>query len=103
MTRLTREEAIQLVGEGWVDAVERLNCEPTGRAYPHEDGEIEWAASVKIASYEGLTDKQIERLPVGGCTLMAVYYTTREDSELVEENGGDWSGIDWTPDHYEIY
>ena len=103
MTKLTREEAVELIGESWVDEVERLNCEPTSRVYPHKDGEIEWMASIEIDGYDGLSEAQIERLPVGGCTLMAVYYTTREDSELVEENGGDWSGIDWTPDHYELY
>jgi len=103
MTRLTREEAIQLVGEGWVDAVERLNCEPTCRAYPHEDGEIEWMASIKIDDYDGLSKAQIDILPVGGCSLCAIYYTSPGDAAMVEDNGGDWSFVDWTPDHYEIY
>ena len=101
--KLTRAQAIELLGPMWVYGVESLNCEPTNRVYPHEDGEIEWAASVEIASYEGLTDKQIERLPVGGCTLWAIYYTSPEDAAAVEENGGDWSAADWTVDHFELF
>ena len=100
MTRLTREEAIQLVGDGWVDEVEQLNCEPT-RWTDFDD--TEWSASVKITDYDGLSEAQIDRLPVGGCALCAIYYTSQEDAEMAEENGGDWSVVDWTPDHYEIY
>ena len=101
--KLTRTQAIELVGEGSVREVERLNCEPTGRAYLHESGEIEWSAEVRIDTYEGLSEEQVNRLPVGGCTLSAVYYTSGDDLAMVLENGGDWSAADWTVDHFEIF
>jgi hypothetical protein len=98
---MTRDKAIEMVGLGNVMAAESDNCEPTSRLYDHEDGEIEWAGSAKV-DYNGLSVDQVRNLPLGGCTLRAIYYTDAGDAKAVEDNGGDWGGINWTVHHYEI-
>lgn len=101
MEKLTRDQAIAAVGIETVLAVEARNCEPTSRVYDHEDGEIEWSASVEIY-YDWLTAEQVAKLPMSGASLEAVYYTTAKDAELVEANGGDWGAVSWSIDHYRI-
>jgi hypothetical protein len=84
--RKTRDQVIAIIGADIVAKLDSVNCEPTSRAYDHDDGEIEWSASLP-------TEK--------GC-VTAYYYTNADDAAKVEENGGDWGGIDWTVDHYTI-
>lgn len=98
---LTRAEAIEMVGIAAVQAVENESCEPTSRAYDHEDGEIEWSASVEV-DYSELSEEQVRDLPIGGCWIEAVYYTDANDAQMVEDNGGDWGAVDWTIHHYSI-
>lgn len=98
---MNRHEAIAMCGIEAVEALKSISCEPTSRAYDHEDGEIEWSASVEV-DYGKLTPEQVDALPIGGCHLAAFYYTDADDEKLVEAYGGDWGAVDFDVDHYEI-
>lgn len=98
---MNRREAIAMCGIEAVEALKSINCEPTSRAYDHEDGEIEWAAFVEV-DYSKLTPEQVDALPIGGCHLFATYYTSAKDQALVEACGGDWGAVDFDVDHYQI-
>ena len=92
MDKLTRTQAIAMVGINKIRKLEALNCEPTSRAYDHADGEIEWSAS--------LTTKTI---PDGEpCTVTAYYYTDAADAAQVEALDGDWGVIDWEVSYYTV-
>jgi len=80
VTRLTRDEAIKVVGIKAVERVEALNCEPTSRLLnAGYEGLTEWAATTEIED-----------------GYLTMYYMTNEDDEAeVEDNGGDWGAIDW--------
>jgi hypothetical protein len=88
--KLTREQAIELVGIEAVEKVEAENCEPSNRVgfngACQDDDLTEWSASVKV----------------GDRVLTAYYYTDNEQDEAMAENDGDGSAIDWTIDHYSI-
>jgi len=90
--KMTRAEAVALVGEKAVDQVESKNCEPTNRVgfngACQGDSSTEWSASVpcSVGEDEG--------------HLIAVYYTTPEQDEAMGAAGGDGSAINWTIDHY---
>lgn len=98
---MNRNEAIAAVGIAAVKAVEAQQCEPTSRAYEHEPGKIEWSASVDV-DYDTLSPEQVRELPIGGCYLVAYYYTYAQDSERVEASGGDWGIANWNVDRFEI-
>jgi hypothetical protein len=92
---MTKKEAVQKMveyGISKIDAkkainkVEAINCEPTNRVLPDGDERTEWSASITI----------------GDITLIAYYYTTPADEQLVDNNGGDWGAVDWAIDHYTI-
>lgn len=92
---LSREQAVEIVGEAAVDAVERENCEPTGRVGYNGacqgDEECEWSASVTCKDVSGLD-----------VALTAYYYTTNEQDQLMAECDGDGSAIDWTISGYVV-
>lgn len=83
---MTRQEAVQIVGEAAVYAAERANCEPTSRCPPDGDTRMQWVAWHEIPGY----------------LIGVYYYTDEEDSQRVEDNGGDWGEVDWVPDDYEV-
>ena len=93
---VTREQALAVVGEQAVDAVERKNCEPTNRVGYNGacqgDDLCEWCASVSCKDKDG-----------NECTLAAYYYTTNEQDEVMAANSGDGSYIDWEIAGYEMY
>ena len=93
---MTREQALAAVSAQAVDAVERKNCEPTGRVGYNGacqgDALCEWSASVRCKDKDG-----------NDCTLAAYYYTTNEQDEVMAANSGDGSYIDWEIAGYEIY
>lgn len=93
--KLTREEAIELVGGEYVDRVERENCEPTSRLQTDGDTDTEWSASVEIPA--ALTDN------IGGSRLTLYYYTTEDDAKNAQEYGS-WDCVDWddAKEGYEI-
>lgn len=74
---LTRKEAIEIVGIEAVMALDNENCEQTGRLQTDGDADIEWSAD--IDTNEG--------------RLIAYYYTTPEDMEMLEAADGDGSAI----------
>jgi len=92
---LSREQAVEIVGEAAVDAVERKNCEPTGRVGYNGacqgNEECEWSASVACNDGDGLD-----------VTLTAYYYTTNEQDQLMAECDGDGSVIDWEINGFSI-
>jgi hypothetical protein len=92
-SKLTREQAIELVGEQVVDLLSQQNCEPTGRAYPGDEDETEWSSALYVKDEEGTT-----RL------LTAFYYTTNEeDAQMITYDGSfDGSLITWEISHYTI-
>ena len=92
MDKLTRDQAIAMIGIGKIRKLEALTYEPTSRAYDHADGEIEWSASLTT---EFIPDGEL-------CTVTAYYYTDAADAAQVEALGGDWGGIDWEVSYYTI-
>jgi len=93
--KLTRDQAIAMIGIGKIRKLEALNYEPTSRAYDHADGEIEWSASLTT---EFIPDGEL-------CTVTAYYYTDAADAAdaaQVEALGGEWAGIDWEVSYYTI-
>ena len=65
---LSREQAVKMVGEKMVDAVESENCDFTGRLQTDGDESIEFSASVRG---EDLFREE--------CILVAYYYQDQED------------------------
>ena len=92
---LNKEQAINLVGVDALAAVERVNCEPTGRVgYNGEcqgDSLTEWTASVDC--------KDVDGDPV---TLTAYYYTNNQQDQMIAETG-DGGFIDWEIVGYEVF
>lgn len=93
---MTRDEAIKAVGIEAVEAVERINCEPTNRVgyngNTQNDPTIEWEATYQLPENADEYDH-----------ISAYYYTDADETDrIAEETGGDLSGLDWTIDHYEI-
>lgn len=100
--RLSREEAIELVGKALVDQLDSIDAEPTSRAYPHEEGEIEWVASIDI-NIDALPREQKYKIP-NDASLRVYYYTSAADEErVIDTFGGDWGMLNWDYDHYEIW
>ena len=92
---LTHEQAVEIVGLAAVETVERKNCEPTNRVGYNgacQDGDLcEWSASVVCQTADG--DEVV---------LTAYYYTTNEQDQIMAENSGDGSYIDWEIEGFEI-
>ncbi len=92
---LTREQAVAITGESAVAAVERLNCEPTGRlgynGAQQGDALCEWSASVRCVDSEG-----------SPLTLLVYYYTTNAQDRIMTECEGDGSVIEWEIEGYEV-
>jgi len=92
---LTSEQAEAQVGTEAVKTVESKNCQPTNRVgyngASQGDDSTEWSASVSCVDADG-----------NDCTLIAYYYTSNEDDEIMAENDGDGSYIDWEISGYEI-
>lgn len=82
---MTRTEAVKIVGEDIIDELEHLNCEPT-ETLDYDDLDW-WKASLQLDN---------------GDWLHAYYCTDEDDSQAVEDNGGDWGAIDWEIESYEI-
>jgi hypothetical protein len=91
---LTKDQAISIVGQNAVDAVERENCEPTNRVGYNgacQNNDLcEWSAGVSCKTKDG-NDR----------ILLAYYYTTNEQDDLIAETG-DAGSIDWIIEGYEI-
>lgn len=90
--KLTRQQAIEIAGEEIVNKLDSINCEPTSRLQTDGDDSTEWSASIWFDS----ADEACTR------TLIAYYYTTPEQNEIMAENDGDGSSIDWEIEGYEI-
>lgn len=94
---MTREEVVAVVGEEWVEAVEKENCECTSRLTDGTewDGFTEFRADVLFAngayvdfgndSYRGIS---------------AFYYQKNEDCYSDEDI--DLGSLDWEIDHYKL-
>jgi len=103
---LTREQAIAMVGLANVEAAEADNCEPTGRVggngIMHNDPYIEWAGSAEV-DYAGLTADQVYNLPIGGCTIRAIYHESNEaEQAAIDAASSVWDIMDIEIDHYAI-
>lgn len=91
---LSREQAVAIVGQAVVEAVEKENCEPTNRVgYNGEcqgNESTEWAASVRCVDADG-----------NDATLIAYYYTTNEQDKTIAETG-DGGSISWEIEGFEV-
>lgn len=83
MTYLTREQAIEQAGIQAIEAVEAMNCEPTGRIT--DDGTMEFRASVALNDEEG--------------SILEVYYFQDEETAMQTE---DLSDLQWEIHGYRI-
>lgn len=91
MEKLTRNQAIERVGEKAVIDVEAKNCEPTGRLQSCWDDTIEYMASV-ICKEDGYD------------VCLDVYYYPEKKS-FIDSDGEpieDLGNINWQIAHYEI-
>lgn len=70
---LTREQAVEMVGEANVDRVERENCDFTNRVQTDGDSSVEFSASVRCMDSEG-----------ENVTLIAYYYQDDTDVAAAE-------------------
>lgn len=90
--KCNREEAVKIVGEKHVDAVERHNCE-----YYREDG----MGTQHWTAHEGCPGKGEDGVDV---TITAHYFVT--DDEFINPIDGepydDLSNIDWRISYYTI-
>lgn len=86
--QLTKDQAIAIVGEAAVAAVEKENCDFTNRLQCDGDDRVEFAASVACKDADG-----------NDATLIAYYYQTQD---ALDSAGDDLSNIDWTIYGYEI-
>ena len=94
MTKLTKDQAIEIVGTDSVSLVEKENCEPTNRVGVNGacqgDDLCEWSAFIHCKDINGEE-----------CTLIAYYYTTNEQDQIIAD-ASDGSAIDWVIDHYSV-
>jgi len=92
---LSREQAVEIIGEAAVNAAEAKNCEPTNRVGYNgacqNDELCEWSASAPGEDKNGTE-----------CSVVVYYYTTNEDDQTMADNNGDGSAIDWVISGYEI-
>lgn len=86
--QLTREQAIEIVGEKAVDKVERQNCDFTGRLMDDCDDRVEFAASISAKNTDG-----------DDVTLVAYYYPTQSELDAAGDDLGD---VDWVVEGFEI-
>jgi hypothetical protein len=89
--KLTRAEAIAVVGKEAIDKLDSINCEPTSRLQTDGDDSVEWCASMRTSDSNG------ERV-----TVEAYYYLTPEQIQHMADCDGDGSSIDWEIVGYEI-
>jgi hypothetical protein len=82
---MTRSEAIKVVGQKAVEAVDGLNCDFTNRVTngTEWDGYCEFAASIDLED---------------GSSLIAYYYQDEKEVDRVEDLGS----LTWEVDHYEV-
>jgi len=89
------DQATAIVGQSNIDAISRVNCEPTNRVGFNgacQDNELtEWAASLSCVDVHGEP-----------AILIAYYYTTADEDQRMADAGGDGTVIDWTVDHYDV-
>ena len=88
--KMTREEVVAKVGERYVELVESMCCQPTGR---HDGDLVEWSSSC-LACWWGFTEAKKELL------ITCFYYTDCADSEIAAECG--WDSVDFKIDHYTV-
>ena len=86
---LNREQAVELVGEAAVYAVESENCDFTNRVQCDGDTRVEFSASVACPDKEG-----------NEVVLTAYYYIEQEDLDNNEDNSLDV--FDWKIEGYEV-
>lgn len=86
--KLTRDQAIALVGEKAVLGAESKNCEPTGRLQTDGDDSVEFSASVACNDAEG-----------SAVVVTAYYYPTQEQ---LDNAGDDLSNVEWVIAGYEV-
>lgn len=91
---LTREQAVAIVGETAVDAVESEDCEPTNRVGYNgacQGNDLtEWSASTRCQDTDG-----------NNVTLVAYYYTTNAQDKVIAETG-DAGFINWEIEGFEV-
>jgi len=91
---MTKDQVVKIVGLQAVEEVERENCEPTNRVgyngVTQGDSLTEWSAMVSCKDNDG-----------DEVYLVAYYYTTNEQDEIIAETG-DGGSISWEIDGYEV-
>lgn len=84
---LSREQVIDMVGEAAVKAVEKENCDFTGRLQCDGDTRVEFAASVSATNNDG-----------DEVTLIAYYYQEQESIDAVEA----LDQLDWEIEGFDV-
>lgn len=89
--KLTRDEAIAVVGAEAISKLDGINCEPTSRLQTDGDDSVEWSVYILTPNKSG------ERV-----TVEAYYYLTPDQMQTMAERDGDGSSVDWVVEGYEI-
>jgi len=92
---MTREEVVSIVGEAWVLAVERENCECDCLV---NDGTRESWSSTVLFNHGGYVAFNGEEY-IG---IKAVYYMDPELTTKKNDEDIDLGSLDWEIDHYEL-
>jgi len=84
---LTRDEAIEQIGEAAITEVENTDCNYTGRVLPDGDSRVEFSSSVLCKDQDG-----------NRVVLSAYYYQEQDDLDGLEE----LDSLHWIIEGYEI-
>ena len=85
---LTREQAVELVGENAVAAADNDNCDFTNRCMDDCDSVIEFSGSSEAVDKDGYE-----------CSVIAYYYPSAKE---VEDAGDDLGNVNWVIEGYEV-
>ena len=92
---MTREQAVEVVGEAAVSNVDSKACDPTNRVgyngLCQGDDSTEWSASVGCEDKDG-----------NDCILIAYYYTSSEQEQVMIDNELDTDYLDFKIAGYEV-
>ena len=89
--QLTRAEVVDMAGEDMISALDKAECDYTGRLQTDGDDGVEFSSSVSGTARDG-----------EGITVLAYYYQAPSDLTDDDGDGVDHSLLDWVVCGYEV-
>ena len=89
--QLTRAEAVEIAGEDMISALDKADCDYTGRLQTDGDDSVEFSASVSGTARDGES-------------ITVIAYYDQDPSDLTDDygEGVDHSLLDWVVYGYEV-